>query len=83
MRLDKNCIQGVYTIWNSDSPRSSDSWRIRRRRTRCRSSIVDGDGVIRFSHVAPYIHHVPDIYELFKVLDSLQTERPASVEVTT
>jgi alkyl hydroperoxide reductase subunit AhpC len=45
--------------------------------------VVDRDGVIRYSHVSPFIHHIPDIYELFKVLDSLQTGTPAAVEVTT
>lgn len=33
--------------------------------------IIDGDGVIRFSFVSPYIHHVPDIYELFKKMDEI------------
>lgn len=38
--------------------------------------IVDGDGLIRYSHVSPYLHHVPDIYELFDALDAL---KPAGV----
>lgn len=33
--------------------------------------IIDGDGVIRYSQVAPFLHHVPDIYELFAALDAL------------
>lgn len=33
--------------------------------------IIDGDGVIRHSHVSPKLHHVPDIYELFAKLDEL------------
>jgi peroxiredoxin len=45
--------------------------------------VVDGDGVIRYSHVSPFVHHIPDIYELFKVLDWLRTGTPIAVEVTT
>jgi peroxiredoxin len=45
--------------------------------------VVDGDGVIRYSDVSPFVHHIPDIYELFKVLDSLKTVAPAPMEVTT
>jgi peroxiredoxin len=33
--------------------------------------VVDPDGVIAYSHVAPYVHHVPDIYELLEALDQL------------
>ena len=33
--------------------------------------VVDGDGIIRYSHVSPFLHHVPDIYELFAALDAL------------
>jgi peroxiredoxin len=44
--------------------------------------VVDGDGVIRYSHVSPFVHHIPDIYELFTVLDSLKAASPAE-EVTT
>jgi peroxiredoxin len=39
--------------------------------------IVDTSGIIRWSHVSPYLHHVPDIYELFAALDTLN--QPASV----
>ena len=35
--------------------------------------IIDEAGMIRYSHVSPYLHHVPDIYELFGALDALQT----------
>ena len=45
--------------------------------------VVDRDGVIRYSHVSPAVHHIPDIYELFKALDSLKRETPAAVEVAT
>jgi peroxiredoxin len=43
--------------------------------------VIDGDGVIRHGEVSPFVHHIPDIYELFKVLDSLKSTAPA-VEVT-
>lgn len=33
--------------------------------------VVDGDGVIRYAHVSPFIHHLPDIYELYAALDTL------------
>jgi peroxiredoxin len=33
--------------------------------------VIDADGVIRHGHVTPYLHHVPDIYELFDALDEL------------
>jgi peroxiredoxin len=38
--------------------------------------IVDGEGMIRYSHVSPYLHHVPDIYEVFDELDAM---KPAEV----
>ena len=44
--------------------------------------VIDGDGVTRYSHVSPFVHHIPDIYELFTVLDSLKTGTPDAVEVT-
>jgi peroxiredoxin len=39
--------------------------------------VVDGEGVIRYSHVSPFLHHVPDVYELFAALDEV-TARPAA-----
>lgn len=33
--------------------------------------VVDGDGVIRYAHVSPFIHHLPDIYDLYAALDEL------------
>lgn len=33
--------------------------------------LVDDQGVIRFSHVSPQIHHIPDIYELFRRLNEI------------
>jgi peroxiredoxin len=42
--------------------------------------IVDGDGVIRFAHVSPKLDQVPDIYELFRVLESLRQPVKAAAE---
>ena len=33
--------------------------------------IIDRQGIIRYSHVSPLIHHIPDIYELFEQLEAL------------
>jgi peroxiredoxin len=33
--------------------------------------VVDGEGTIRYSHVSPFLQHVPDIYELFAALDAI------------
>ena len=33
--------------------------------------VVDPDGTIASSQVTPYVHHVPDIYELFDALDEV------------
>ena len=33
--------------------------------------IIDKGGNIRFSHVSPLIHHIPDIYELFEQLEEI------------
>jgi peroxiredoxin len=35
--------------------------------------VIDRDGIIRQSVVSPFVHHVPDIYELFGALDALET----------
>jgi peroxiredoxin len=40
--------------------------------------VVDAEGTIRYSHVAPFLHHVPDIYELFGALDAVQTQPAAA-----
>jgi peroxiredoxin len=34
--------------------------------------LVDGDGIIRYNFVSPYLHHIPDIYELFGHFDEIQ-----------
>lgn len=33
--------------------------------------IIDEMGIVRYSHVSPFIHHIPDIYELIKKLDEI------------
>jgi len=33
--------------------------------------VVDPEGTIAYSQVTPYVHHVPDIYELFDALDQI------------
>jgi len=38
---------------------------------------IDGDGVIRHSYVSPYLHHIPDIYYIFKQLDEIRKSVPA------
>jgi peroxiredoxin len=43
--------------------------------------VVDGEGAIRYTHVSPELHKVPDIYELFERLDGLRrspTDRQAA-----
>lgn len=37
--------------------------------------IVDTAGIIRYAHVSPQLHHVPDIYELFNNLKAIQEQR--------
>lgn len=34
--------------------------------------LIDGDGIIRYSYVSPYVHHVPDIYDLFSKIDEVK-----------
>jgi peroxiredoxin len=33
--------------------------------------VVDGDGTIRYSHISPELHQIPDIYDLFGVLERI------------
>ena len=33
--------------------------------------VIDTSGVIRYAHVSPYIHHVPEIEDLFRAIDAL------------
>ncbi len=34
--------------------------------------LIDENGIIQFSHISPFLHHVPDIYELYNMLDELK-----------
>jgi peroxiredoxin len=38
--------------------------------------VLDSDGIIQYAHVSPYVHHIPDIYELFSVLDKMKEPHP-------
>lgn len=40
--------------------------------------LIDGGGIIRYSHVSPYIHHVPDIEAIFSAADALKQGTPAA-----
>jgi peroxiredoxin len=39
--------------------------------------VVDADGVIRYSHVSPFLNHVPDMRELLSALDRAASPSPA------
>lgn len=39
--------------------------------------VIDAEGTIRYAHVSPKLQHVPDIYELFEILDGLSTRKAA------
>jgi peroxiredoxin len=41
--------------------------------------VIDGDGIIRYAHVSPQLHHVPDIYELFAALDEIAAPAEAAL----
>jgi peroxiredoxin len=44
--------------------------------------LIDGNGLIQYAHVSPQLSHVPDIYELYRVLDELEgATQTAEVEV--
>src|SRR5581483_1923345 len=34
--------------------------------------VIDGDGVIAYSHVSPYLHHIPDLDELLDAIELAQ-----------
>lgn len=40
--------------------------------------VIDGDGIIRYRHVSPELHKIPDIYELFDQLAALSAQPEAS-----
>ncbi|HLH67278.1 MAG TPA: peroxiredoxin [Solirubrobacteraceae bacterium] len=37
--------------------------------------VIDAQGVIRWAHVSPYLHHIPDIYELLQALDGARASQ--------
>jgi len=39
--------------------------------------VVDAEGVIRYRHVSPFLHHVPDVRELLAALDEVAKPAPA------
>ncbi|WOH53605.1 redoxin domain-containing protein [Bradyrhizobium sp. sBnM-33] len=39
--------------------------------------VIDAQDIIRYAQVSPKLQHVPDIYELFDVLDGLSTRKAA------
>lgn len=39
--------------------------------------VIDPHGQIAWSHVSPYVHHVPDIYELLDAVDRAAAHEPA------
>ena len=41
--------------------------------------LIDENGIIQFSHISPFLHHVPDIYELYNKLDELNQLKKDSV----
>jgi peroxiredoxin len=41
--------------------------------------VIDGDAIIRYAHVSPQLHHVPDIYELFAALDEIAAPAEAAL----
>jgi len=40
--------------------------------------VIDREGIIRYAHVSPQLHHVPDIYELLRQLEAVA--QPALVQ---
>ncbi len=38
--------------------------------------VIDPQGRISYGHISPYLHHVPDIYELLDAVDAARADRP-------
>jgi peroxiredoxin len=55
--------------------RRYNAWRARDGFSERALYVVDGAGVIRYSHISPQLHKVPDIYELFDVLEKISEAR--------
>lgn len=43
--------------------------------------VIDGEGIIRYGYVSPVLDHVPDIYELYRVLDEIGSPSEATADV--
>jgi peroxiredoxin len=39
--------------------------------------LLDADGVIRYAHVSPYLHHLPDFDELLRAMDGVTSREEA------
>ncbi|WP_084260213.1 peroxiredoxin [Mycobacterium avium] len=39
--------------------------------------VVDPQGRISYNHVSPYLHHIPDIYELLEAVDAARADQTA------
>lgn len=61
-----------------DAARAYQAWRENDGFSERALYVVDREGIIRYAHVSPYLHHVPDIEELFAVLAELQEKRTKS-----
>jgi peroxiredoxin len=42
--------------------------------------IIDAEGIIRYKHVSPKLHQIPDIYELFDALEQISSAQVESVQ---
>ena len=54
----KGAVAQAYNVWRREDGFSERAL-----------YVIDRDGVIRYAHVSPFLHHVPDIYELFGAID--------------
>jgi peroxiredoxin len=41
--------------------------------------VIDPEGKIAYAHVSPYLHHIPEIEELFDAIDNVRTAEKAGV----
>src|SRR3981081_552739 len=57
--------------------RRYNAWRERDGFSERHPSGVDGAGVIRYSHISPELHKIPDISELVDVLEKIPAREPA------
>ena len=55
----KGAVARAYNVWREEDGFSERTL-----------YVIDPDGVIRYAHVSPFLHYVPDIYELFAAIDA-------------